>query len=201
MFSVRSVLGLSRTGRMFLDTRETQTPVSPALWLRQRLVPSLRDVYWPTHPSSLVQNPKKILIGVETSPGLMPGCYIQGLGGVYVGDYTQCGPHVGIHSNNHDVYENRVDIPRPVRIGAYCWIGMGAQILAGVELGDFTIVGAGAIVTKSFPSGHCVIAGNPARLVRRLDVERCVRHQSKRRYRGFVRADEFEAFRRKHLLV
>lgn len=131
----------------------------------------------------------------------MPGCYIQGIGGVVIGDYTQIGPHVGIHSNNHDMYENRVDVPRPVTVGAYCWLGMGAQLLAGVELGDFTIVGAGSIVTKSFSEGHCVIAGNPAKIIRKLDPARCVRHESRFKYHGFIAAADFADFRRNELLI
>ena len=47
-----------------------------------------------------------------------------------------------------------------------CWIGFNAVILPGVILGDNTIVGAGSIVTKSFESGHCVIAGNPAKIIK-----------------------------------
>lgn len=41
---------------------------------------------------------------------------------------------------------------------------MNAVILPGVELGDYTTVGAGTVVTHSF-AGHCVIAGNPARVI------------------------------------
>jgi acetyltransferase-like isoleucine patch superfamily enzyme len=53
------------------------------------------------------------------------------------------------------------------------WVAMGAIILPGVKLGDFTTVGAGAIVTKSFPEGYCVIAGNPAKIIKHLDKEAC----------------------------
>lgn len=45
---------------------------------------------------------------------------------------------------------------------------MNAVILPGVILGNNTTVGAGSIVTHSFPNGNCVIAGNPARLIRTL---------------------------------
>jgi acetyltransferase-like isoleucine patch superfamily enzyme len=42
---------------------------------------------------------------------------------------------------------------------------MNAVILPGVTLGDHTIVGAGSVVTHSFPEGHCTIAGNPAKKI------------------------------------
>lgn len=47
---------------------------------------------------------------------------------------------------------------------------MNAMILPGVRLGDHTIVGAGAVVTKSFSEGNCVIARNPARIIRKVEV-------------------------------
>jgi acetyltransferase-like isoleucine patch superfamily enzyme len=50
---------------------------------------------------------------------------------------------------------------------------MGSEILPGVKLGDHTVVGAGSIVTKSFPEGHCVLAGNPAVIVKGIDSEKC----------------------------
>ena len=48
---------------------------------------------------------------------------------------------------------------------------MNTMILTGVELGDNTIVGAGSVVTKSFTDGYCVIAGNPAKIVKKLDKD------------------------------
>lgn len=50
-------------------------------------------------------------------------------------------------------------------IGKHCVIGGRAIILPGVSLGDHVFVGAGSVVTKSFPS-HCLIAGNPPRMIR-----------------------------------
>ena len=45
--------------------------------------------------------------------------------------------------------------------------------VVGVTLGDHTVVGAGAVVTKSFPQGYCVIAGVPAKVVKVLDENSC----------------------------
>jgi len=50
-------------------------------------------------------------------------------------------------------------------LGERCWIGMNSIILPGVRLGDGTIVGAGSVVTHSFPGGQVMIAGNPAKII------------------------------------
>jgi acetyltransferase-like isoleucine patch superfamily enzyme len=55
----------------------------------------------------------------------------------------------------------------PVRIRDNVWIGMGAVILKGVEIGENSVVAAGAIVTKSVPP-NVVVAGNPAVVVKQL---------------------------------
>lgn len=52
------------------------------------------------------------------------------------------------------------------RIGECCFIGGRSIILPGVQIGDQCIVGAGSVVTKDVPS-HCVVAGNPATIIRR----------------------------------
>lgn len=52
-----------------------------------------------------------------------------------------------------------------IKIGNACFIGVRSIILPGVTLGDHTIVGSGSVVTKSFPEGNVVIAGNPAKVI------------------------------------
>lgn len=97
------------------------------------------------------------------------GCYIQGKGKIIIGKGTWIAPNVGIITSNHNLKDlNKHDNAKDVIIGKNCWIGMNSVILPGVELGPNTIVGAGSVVTKSFPEGGCVIAGNPAKKIRNI---------------------------------
>lgn len=160
-----------------------------------------RKTYWPVNSTSKVVNPKNIYAGIDTCPGLMGGCYIQGIGKVYIGDYTQIAPNVIIVSANHDLYDTRKHIPGEVHIGKYCWLGAGAKVMPNVRLGDFTIVGAGAVVTHSFPDGHCIIAGNPAKIIKVLEKEKCLPYTYEHKYNGYIRSDKFEVYRKKYLLV
>ena len=57
---------------------------------------------------------------------------------------------------------------QPVRIGPGSWIGHGAVILPGTRLGRNVVVAAGAVV-RGEVEDHAVVAGNPARVVRRLE--------------------------------
>ncbi len=96
------------------------------------------------------------------------GCYYQNYQAtIHIGENCWIAQNVGIITQNHDPLnpENHIE-GKDVFIGDNCWIGMNAVILPGVHLGDFTTVGAGSVVTKSF-DGHCVIAGNPAKLIRK----------------------------------
>ncbi|MGF7159329.1 carbonic anhydrase/acetyltransferase-like protein (isoleucine patch superfamily) [Rhodoligotrophos appendicifer] len=190
-----------RSFRFLRETAQTSLPITFDMWFRHFVLRGNTGPYWPIHPTSEVKGWKNILVGVETCPGYMPGCYIQGLGKIKIGSYGRIAANVSIISSNHDVEDLSRHALDEVTIGDYCWLSAGAVVLPGVTLGDFTIVGAGAVVTKSFPDGFCVIAGNPAKMIRRLDPARCVRHESPYRYHGYIRDDEFDRYRRDHLHV
>lgn len=196
------VLGLHPHFRFFKKTRMDEYPITLPVWFRQKVMGKNAAAYWPMHPSSVVSYQQNILIGKGVFPGYMPGCYLHGVNKIYIGDYTFIAPNVGIMSGNHDLHDLRLQTPGdPVRIGAYCWLGMNVMILPEVVLGDFTIVGAGAIVTKSFEEGYCVIAGNPARVIRKLEKADCVRFESKTEYIGYVPINQFDGFRRNFLNI
>jgi serine O-acetyltransferase len=50
-------------------------------------------------------------------------------------------------------------------IGDDCYLGSGAKLFGGIEIGPRTIVGANAVVNRSFPEGNVTIAGAPARVI------------------------------------
>ena len=60
--------------------------------------------------------------------------------------------------------------PRPIRIGRNAWIGFDVCVMPGVTVGEGAIVGARSVVTNDVEP-FAVVAGNPARLIRRLDRE------------------------------
>lgn len=137
-----------------------------------------RGTSWAIHHTSQIHYPHNIKRGKNVFPGDSPGNYIEASNGIEIGDHTNIGPHVGIISANHNDVNNALhDTAPPIVIGKHCWIGMHAVILPGVVLGDFTIVGAGAIVTRSFPEGYQVIAGNPAKPIRQLNLSECQQFQ------------------------
>lgn len=187
--------------RCIQETKGTQAPITFRLWWQQFVLGRHDGVYWPIHPTSVVHSYQNVLIGIHTNPGYAPGCYIQGVGRVYVGNYTQMAQNVGIITSKYDIQDVSQSDVKDVRIGHYCWIGMNAVILPGVVLGDFTVVGAGAVVTQSFAEGFCVIGGNPARIIRRLDPTLCVRYTYPYEYIGFFRKETFESYRKRNLNV
>ncbi|PJE97878.1 acyltransferase [Streptomyces carminius] len=96
--------------------------------------------------------------------------------GVTIGNDVFCGPYVYITSTNHSYDDPHRPVGRqwprsaPVEIGAGSWLGTGAVVLPGARLGRNTVVAAGAVVRGEVPD-HAVVAGAPARVVRRWDPE------------------------------
>jgi acetyltransferase-like isoleucine patch superfamily enzyme len=178
--------------RPIFETRDTSCPITFMVFFYQKILGINRRAYWPVHFTSRVAGVENIYVGIGSAPGGMPGCYIQGIGKIHVGDYTLVGPNVGIISANHAIYDLRNHKRDSVKIGSYCWVGMNTVILPGVELGDFTIVGAGSVVTKSFHDGYCIIAGNPAKILSKLDPEKCIRYHNKYEYYGYYSKNKFD---------
>jgi len=100
------------------------------------------------------------------------GCYLDGRNGIEIGKNVWIGPKVSLISRNHDVhnYHSYVEDSPPIVIGDNCWLGAGSIILPGVQLRDHVIVAAGTVVTKSFDEEDIILAGVPARIIKKLDT-------------------------------
>lgn len=166
------------------------------LWF---LIKPDKTIYWPREKNNKVANAQNIMIGYNSSVG-GSGVYLQGNGYLIIGNNVQTAVNIGILSGNHNSLKHFEQDRKTTIIGDYCWIGMNAVILPGVELGTRTIVGAGSVVTKSFPEGFCVIAGNPAKKIKDLDRDNFEPHDLEYRFYGYVPAEQFEKFKKKHLM-
>lgn len=91
---------------------------------------------------------------------------------VTIGNDVMMGPYCLIYTSNHCM--DRTDIPMwrqgftkpdPVVIGDDVWIGARVTILPGVQIGRGSVIGAGAVVTKSVPE-YSIVGGNPARVLK-----------------------------------
>ncbi len=65
-----------------------------------------------------------------------------------------------------DLDGRRVNPSKDIVIGNHVWVGQDVTVLKGVHIADSCVVGAAAVVTRRFDRPNCVIAGNPATIVR-----------------------------------
>jgi len=119
-----------------------------------------------------------ITIGDRCSLG--KGIGIIGHERIEIGDDIWTGHYVYVTDQNHG-YED-VALPigtqlwknEPVSIGSGSWLGHGAVVLPGSTVGRHVVIAAGAVVAGIDVPDFSVVAGVPARVVRRLDDDRWV---------------------------
>lgn len=105
-------------------------------------------------------------------------CHIGAIKSITIGNDVLTGSNILITDHSHGETSKKLlemhpslrplSSKGPVVIGDRVWIGENAIILPGVTLGEGCIVGAGAVVTNSFPE-NSVVGGNPARLLKRVE--------------------------------
>lgn len=107
---------------------------------------------------------------IGNNSGIGVNCVCGGL--LSVGDNVMMGPECVMLPHFHSF--DRLDIPmcqqgfqesQPIRIGNDVWIGTRVIIMPGVVIGDHSIIGAGAVVTKDVPE-YAIVGGCPAKIIR-----------------------------------
>lgn len=129
---------------------------------------------WPTAVSCHISDPNNITFHPDDLNNFQsPGVYFQNsMAHIYIGRGVYIAPNVGLITVNHSLHDlDSYETGRDIVLGDRCWIGMNAVILPGVVLGPQTIVGAGAVVSKSFPDGHVVLGGTPATIIKNLNIK------------------------------
>jgi acetyltransferase-like isoleucine patch superfamily enzyme len=133
---------------------------------------------WIGHGSKIRVHEGKASIGAKTVMG--QECTISAYQHVSIGRECIVADRVMLIDFDHGVIE--VDRPireqgiykRDVRVGHNVWIGYGACVLRGVEIGDNSVVGTSSVVTKDVAS-NAIVAGAPARVIRMRDAPRSMR--------------------------
>lgn len=100
------------------------------------------------------------------------GCHFQDQGGIEIGDGAMLGHNVMLATINHDLdpAQDRKNHYAPITIGAHVWVGSNATILPGVTIGEWSVVAAGAVVTRDVPP-CTVVGGVPAKTIRKIHKE------------------------------
>lgn len=96
--------------------------------------------------------------------GTVIGCFDS----IEIGDNVKCGANTLITDSDWHLDDPRAGLPKAVSIKDNVWLGEGCKILKGVTIGENTVIGAGAVVTKSIPA-NVIAAGNPCKVIKQID--------------------------------
>jgi maltose O-acetyltransferase len=139
---------------------------------RQRI---LRELLGGIGEGTVVRPPFRCDYGYQTHIGARTfanwGLVALDVGRITIGDDVQIGPNVQLLTATHPVEPEprraKWEGSRPIVIGNNVWLGGGVIVCPGVTIGENTVVGAGAVVTRDLPA-NVVAVGNPARVIRSL---------------------------------
>lgn len=125
----------------------------------------------------------KVVINLEENIQLNDYVHIAAIDNITIKKNVLIASRVFISDHNHGSYDQEADqsvflppaqrplISKPVMIEESVWIGENACILPGVTIGKYSVIGAGAVVTKNVPPWSIAV-GNPAKVIKQYDHEK-----------------------------
>lgn len=136
----------------------------------------LRELLGAIGEGSVIRPPFRCDYGFQTHIGARSfanwGLIALDVARITIGDDVQIGPNVQLLTATHPIEPGprraKWEGSRPITIKDNVWLGGGVIVLPGVTIGENTVVGAGAVVTKDLPP-NVVAVGNPARIIRHIE--------------------------------
>lgn len=126
----------------------------------------------PMDETSNVSTPCQIDYGNQVKIGkhvfINHSLTLMSAGGIYIDDGVQIGPEVTMVTTNHDPHDHNTLRCKPVHVKKNAWIGCRVTVMPGVTIGENSIVGGGAVVTKDVPD-NVIVAGVPAKVIKMVE--------------------------------
>lgn len=141
--------------------RDTSISIGNNCQFRSRPTSNLIGVNRPCILSTLSPGASLIIGDNCGFSGVVIGCFKH----VKIGNGVRVGANVLITDSDWHLDDSRSGEPKKVFISDNVWLGEGCKILKGVTIGENTVIGAGAIVTKSIPA-NVIAAGNPCKILK-----------------------------------
>lgn len=111
----------------------------------------------------------ELIMGKESA--ITKSHHIDCTNAIHIGDFTTI---VGYRSQfltySIDIYKGIQD-RHPIEIGNYCFVSTAVRVLGGAKLPDYSVLGAGAVLSKSYEESYCLYAGVPAKYVKSISQE------------------------------
>jgi len=135
----------------------------------------LRELFAHVGEGAVIRPPLRCDYGYQTTIGARSfanwGLVCLDVAKITIGNDVQIGPNVQLLTATHPIEpgprRDKWEGSKPIAIGNNAWLGGGVIVCPGVTIGENTVVGAGAVVTKDLPA-NVVAVGNPARVVREI---------------------------------
>lgn len=124
------------------------------------------DIHWTSNirPTARIRHPWLLKTGYFST--IADNVEVYNLGPITIGDHSAISQNAHLCAGTHDYRKPHLPLIRPsITIGRGVWVCADAFIGPGVTVGDNSIVGARAVVSRDVPAG-VIVAGNPAVVVK-----------------------------------